>query len=143
MHRFIVYSLKSVVIVTECISDRNDTNKRNSCLNLILFNEVFLGRYGHGDGGLRGGHKMLSTLKISKTKNDLSMKLSPQKHVSFISIVFLFSSFPVWLVSSEATMTLFLWQPPVNYVNSIYNRTCLTKTICNCLHWCNLCIRSQ
>ena len=30
-----VYSLKSVGIVTECISDHNDTNKRNNCLNLI------------------------------------------------------------------------------------------------------------
>ena len=31
----IVCSLKSVGIVIECISDHNDTNKRNNCLNLI------------------------------------------------------------------------------------------------------------
>ena len=31
----IIYSLKSVCIVTESISDHNDTNKRNNCLNLI------------------------------------------------------------------------------------------------------------
>ena len=30
-----VYSLKSVNVVTECISDHNDTNKCNNCLNLI------------------------------------------------------------------------------------------------------------
>ena len=28
-----VYSLKSVGIVTECIGDHNDTNKRNNCLD--------------------------------------------------------------------------------------------------------------
>ena len=32
---FIVYWHKSVVIVTERISDHNDINKRNNCLNLI------------------------------------------------------------------------------------------------------------
>ena len=32
---FIVYSLKSIVIVTECIGDHNYTNKRNNCLNWI------------------------------------------------------------------------------------------------------------
>ena len=90
IHRFIVYSLKSVVIVTECISDRNETNKRNSCLNLILFTNDFLGLCSHRRGG-GGGRKMFSTLKISKTKNDLSMKLSSQKHVSFVSIVCVFS----------------------------------------------------
>ena len=31
----IVYSLKIVGIVTEYISDGNDTNKYNNCLNLI------------------------------------------------------------------------------------------------------------
>ena len=31
----IIYSLKSVGIVTENISDHNDTDKRNNCLNLI------------------------------------------------------------------------------------------------------------
>ena len=31
----IVYSLKSVGIVTECIGDYNDTNKRNNCLSLV------------------------------------------------------------------------------------------------------------
>ena len=31
----IVCSLKSVGIVIECISDHNDTKKRNNCLNLI------------------------------------------------------------------------------------------------------------
>ena len=64
MHRFIVYSLKSVAIVTECISDRNDTNKRNSCLNLILFDEGFLGLYGHGGGGRRGAQNALHTQNL-------------------------------------------------------------------------------
>ena len=31
----IVYSLESVGIMTECISDQNDTNKCNNCVNLI------------------------------------------------------------------------------------------------------------
>ena len=31
----LAYLLKSVGIVTECISNHNDTNKRNNCLNLI------------------------------------------------------------------------------------------------------------
>ena len=31
----IAYSLKIVGIVTECISNHNDTNKHNNCLNLI------------------------------------------------------------------------------------------------------------
>ena len=31
----LVYSLKSVGIVTECISDHSDTNKRNNRMNLI------------------------------------------------------------------------------------------------------------
>ena len=31
----IVYSLKGVGIVTECISDHNNTNKRNNCPSLI------------------------------------------------------------------------------------------------------------
>ena len=31
----IVYSLKDAGIVTECISDHNNTNKRNNCLSLI------------------------------------------------------------------------------------------------------------
>ena len=140
MHIFIVYSLKSVVIVTECISDRNDTNKRNSCLNLILFNEVFLGLYGHGGGGMRGGTQCSPHSKSPKLKMSYQWNCP---HRSMYPLSPLFSCFPVWLVSSEATMTLFLWQPPVNYVNSIYNRTCLTKTICKCLHWCNLCICSQ
>ena len=34
-HFFIVYSLKSIVIVTECIGDHSYTNKRNNCLNWI------------------------------------------------------------------------------------------------------------
>ena len=37
-----LYSLKSVVIVTECISDHNDTSKRNNCLNLICALNVYL-----------------------------------------------------------------------------------------------------
>ena len=41
----IAYSLKSVGIVTECISDHNDTNKRNNCLNLIfMLNDFFITR---------------------------------------------------------------------------------------------------
>ena len=38
----IVYSFKSVAIVTECINDHNDTNKRNNCLNLISALNVYL-----------------------------------------------------------------------------------------------------
>ena len=34
----IVYSLKSVVIMSECTSDHNDTNKRHNCQNLISLN---------------------------------------------------------------------------------------------------------
>ena len=40
----IVYSFKSVEILTECISDDNDTNKCNNSLNLIcevMFKMVF------------------------------------------------------------------------------------------------------
>ena len=40
----LVYSLKSVGIVTECISNYNDTNKWNDCLNLnctLNFKMVF------------------------------------------------------------------------------------------------------
>ena len=42
-------------------------------------------------GGGEGGGTKCPPLKISKTKQDLSMKLSSQKHVSFVSIVCLFS----------------------------------------------------
>ena len=35
LSQFIVYSLNGAIIVTECISDHNDTNTRNKCLNLI------------------------------------------------------------------------------------------------------------
>ena len=35
MFSIIVYSPKSVGIITECIIDRNDSNKRNNFLNLI------------------------------------------------------------------------------------------------------------
>ena len=59
IHKFIVYSLKSVVIVTECISDRNESNKRNSCLNLILFTNDFLGLCSHGRGGGKGTQNVL------------------------------------------------------------------------------------
>ena len=38
----IAYSLKSVIIVTECISDRNETNKHNNCQNLICALNVHL-----------------------------------------------------------------------------------------------------
>ena len=31
----IVNSRKSAVIVTECINEHNDTNKRNNCLSLV------------------------------------------------------------------------------------------------------------
>ena len=37
----IVYSLKIVVVVAECISDHNDTNKRNNCFNLICALNVY------------------------------------------------------------------------------------------------------
>ena len=40
--RCIVYSLKSVVIVAECIRYHKDTNKRNECLNLICALSVYL-----------------------------------------------------------------------------------------------------
>ena len=50
-------------------------------------------------------HKVPS-LKISKTKNGLSMKLSSQKDVSFVSIVCLFPCF--LCVSHDVIMTLFL-----------------------------------
>ena len=42
------------------------------------------------------------TGEISKTKNDLSMKLSSQKHVSFAP---LFACFRIWFVSRDVTMT--------------------------------------
>ena len=48
------------------------------------------GKEGGGGGGGGGGHKV-PAFKISKSKNDLSMKLSSQKHISFVSIVSLFS----------------------------------------------------
>ena len=32
----IVYLLKSIAIVTECISDYNDTNKHNNCLIIAI-----------------------------------------------------------------------------------------------------------
>ena len=38
----IAYSLKSVIIVSECISDRNETNKHNNCQNLICALNVHL-----------------------------------------------------------------------------------------------------
>ena len=38
----IVYSLKSVVIMSECTSDHNDTNKRHNCQNLICALNVYL-----------------------------------------------------------------------------------------------------
>ena len=38
----IVCSLKSVVIVTTCISDHNDTNKRNNCLNSFCALNIYL-----------------------------------------------------------------------------------------------------
>ena len=38
----IVYSLKSVIIMTECLSYHTDTNKRNNCLNLICTLNVYL-----------------------------------------------------------------------------------------------------
>ena len=37
-----VHLLKSIIIVTEWISDHNDTNKRNNCLNLICALNVYL-----------------------------------------------------------------------------------------------------
>ena len=40
--KWIVYSLKSVFIVTECISDHIDTNKRNNGLTLIYVLSVYL-----------------------------------------------------------------------------------------------------
>ena len=36
------HSLFTVVVVTECISDHNDTNKHNNCLNLICALNVYL-----------------------------------------------------------------------------------------------------
>ena len=38
----IVYWLKSVVIISECTSDHNDTNKRHNCQNLIYALNVYL-----------------------------------------------------------------------------------------------------
>ena len=65
------------------------------CLLLSnLFTMGFFSLCSHG-GGRRGGwSQSVQTpppLKISNTKNDLSVKLSSQKHVSFVSIVCLFS----------------------------------------------------
>ena len=41
-HTYIVYLLKSVVFVTEWISDHNDTSKSNNYLNLIWAVNVYL-----------------------------------------------------------------------------------------------------
>ena len=38
----IVYWLKSVVIISECTSDHNDTYKRHNCQNLIYALNVYL-----------------------------------------------------------------------------------------------------
>ena len=38
----VVYSLKNVLIVTDCIGDNNDANKRNNCLNLICVLNIYL-----------------------------------------------------------------------------------------------------
>ena len=46
-------------------------------------------------------------LKISKTKNHPSMKISSQKHISFVSIVCVFC-FRVWFVPRDITMTTFV-----------------------------------
>lgn len=39
---FMVYSFKSVVIVTECINDHSDTNKLKICLHLTCALNVYL-----------------------------------------------------------------------------------------------------
>ena len=61
------HSLFTVVVVTECISDHNDTNKHNNCLNLIcalnvyltLIRVDFLGvRFAVSGGGGGGGVKL-------------------------------------------------------------------------------------
>ena len=39
---FMVYSFKNVVIVTECINDRSDTNKLKICLDLTCALNVYL-----------------------------------------------------------------------------------------------------
>ena len=39
---YLLFSLKIVVIVTNCISDNNDTNNRNNSLNLICALYVYL-----------------------------------------------------------------------------------------------------
>ena len=135
--RCITYSLKSAVIVAECISDHNETNKRNSCLNLILFTNGFLDLCSHG---VKGGTKCPPPSISPKLKMIYQWNFP---HRSMYPLYPLFACFPVWLVSSQVTVTLFLWPPPANYVNSACNRTCLRKIICNCLHWCNLCSLSQ
>ena len=70
-------------------------------------------------------------LKITKTKNNLSMKPSSQKHISFVSIACLF--FCVWSLSRDITMTSFLCPRSKTYVTWKYNRICLPKTIWKCL----------
>ena len=64
--------------------------------SLTLFTMGVFGLCSHGELGACGGlgvgvGAQVPSLKISKTKNDLSMKLCLQKHVSFVSIVCLFS----------------------------------------------------
>ena len=54
----------------------------NQKTHLTQFTISFRGFCSNGEGT-----KCLSKLKISKTKTDLSMKLSSQNHVSFVSYV--------------------------------------------------------
>ena len=73
-------------------------------------------------------------------KNDQSMKLPSQKHVSFASIVCLFSCLVcvTWYDYDVIYMI-----NPCKLCILTYNSICLPKVIWSCLHWCDLCILSQ
>ena len=59
---------------------------KEHAVKIIICNPIHHGIFGSGSQGAQS-----APLKLSKTKNDLSMKLSSQKHVSFVSIVCLVS----------------------------------------------------
>ena len=106
-------------------------------IELTLFTIGFFGlsRHGYIQGEIVQG---TPSLKISKTKNYLTLKLSSQKHVSFVSIVYLFGLRQVMLLWRH-----FFDQPPANFVSQTNNSNCSPKIIWNRLHWCNPFILSQ
>ena len=78
---------KALLASLKSVADKSDIDKLKTVpFNLTLFTIGSFGLCGHG------GHKMSHTLKISKTKHDLSMKLS---HRSIYALSPLFSYFRV------------------------------------------------